>query len=108
MRGDRRAATIDMPSSSEIQEVGRRLRKLSDSPPSDGSSLEQWTRDAQEIQRHLASDPRLSAAIPHFVWRYLSDADIRLRDFEYRISQQSTMEEILVSLEAGVIPPDDS
>ena len=95
-----------MPSSGEIREVGRRLRELSDSQPLNRTALQAWQGQAQEFRRFLEGQPDLIDSIPHFLWHYLADADIRLKDPEYRESQQSIVEEILGFLESGEIPVD--
>ena len=95
-----------MPSPNDIREVGRRLRELSDSQPLNKTALRIWQGQAQEFQRFLEGSPDLAGSIPHFVWHYLADADIRLKDPEYRQTQQSTVEGILGFLESGEIPVD--
>jgi hypothetical protein len=81
------------------------LRELAESTPEDAHALPAWYKHAREFEAVLRSDRgALSDAIPHFVWHYLADADIRARDLAYRADQQATILEIIVALEAGRSP----
>jgi len=80
------------------------LRALAESTPEDARQLPAWDERAREFEAVLHSDGVLSDAIPHFVWHYLADADIRVRDLAYRADQQATILEIIIALEAGRRP----
>jgi hypothetical protein len=43
----------------------------------------------------------LSGAVPHLVWHYLADADIRLKDSLYAVDQTRQLMEIVQLLERG-------
>jgi len=81
------------------------LRELAEATPTDARELRAWYERTREFEALLRSDSgALSDAIPHFVWHYLSDADIRVRDLAYRADQQATILEIIMALEAGRRP----
>ena len=94
-----------MPNEDALRQVGRMLRELAESTPEDARALPAWYERARELEAVLRSDRgALSDAIPHFVWHYLADADIRARDLEYRADQQAVILGIIVALEAGRRP----
>ena len=81
------------------------LRELAESTPEDARELPAWYARARKFEGTLRSGRGvLSGAIPHFVWHYLADADIRARDLAYRANQQATILEIITALEAGRRP----
>ena len=83
------------------------LRELAESTPDDVRQLPAWYERAREFEAMLRSDTgALWDAIPHFVWHYLADADIRARDDGYRTDQPATILEIIMTLEAGRRPDD--
>jgi hypothetical protein len=94
-----------MPNEDELRRAGRMLRALAESTPQDPRELPAWYERAREFEAVLHSEAVLSDAIPHFVWHYLADADIRARDLAYRADQQAAIIEIIIALEAGR-PPD--
>lgn len=94
-----------MPNADALRQVGRMLRELAESTPEDVRELPAWYKRARELESVLQSDSgALSDAIPHFVWHYLADADIRARDLAYRVDQQATILNIIMALEAGRSP----
>ena len=94
-----------MPNTDALRQAGRTLRELAESTPVDRDELAAWYERARQFEAVLRSDSgALSDAIPHFVWHYLADADIRVRDLAYRADQQATILEIIVALESGHTP----
>ena len=64
-----------------IKELGEALAVLCDSAPSSKEELKKWYDDAQKL-----IDEKIKALnnhMPHFLWHYLSDADIRMKDEKY-------------------------
>jgi hypothetical protein len=51
--------------------------------------------------RLLARPRGLVGEMPHFIWHYLADADIRSRDEAYRRSQERDLEAVLPRLQCG-------
>jgi hypothetical protein len=93
-----------MPNEDALRRAGRMLRALAESTPESAHQLPAWYERAREFETVLNSDGTLVDAIPRFVWHYLADADIRVRDLAYRGDQQATILEIVNSLEAGRAP----
>jgi hypothetical protein len=93
-----------MPSDISIGAAGRLLRNLAESSPTDAGQLDAWYDRADEFQLLLKEHSALSELIPHFVWHYLADADIRARDPDYRALQQAQILEIISELEG--VPTD--
>jgi len=92
----------EMPNADALRQVGRMLRDLAESTPESAGELPAWYKRARELESVLRSDSgALSDAIPHCVWHYLADADIRPRDLVYRADQQAAILEIIMALEAG-------
>jgi hypothetical protein len=85
-----------------LQEVARRIRELAALSPSDAGELDTWYAAAKELEDWLrARPPRINDQVPHFVWHYLNDADIRCRDEVYRRHQERELAEALKQLESG-------
>jgi hypothetical protein len=94
-----------MPNADALRQLGRMLRELAESTPEDARELPAWYERAREFESVLRSDGgALSDAIPHFIWHYLADADIRARDLTYRAEQQVAILEIISALEGGRSP----
>jgi hypothetical protein len=51
--------------------------------------------EALSLQVQLQADPELASSLPHPVWHWLADADIRRKDPEYRKRQDSQVEQAL-------------
>ncbi len=86
-----------------LRRVGRLLRELAESTPATKRELPDWYDRAQELRSFIEATPGLP--LPHFVYHYLADADIRVRDEVYRAEQQSTILEVISAFERGEIPP---
>lgn len=92
-----------MTDSSQLKAVAARLRQLQISSPTSVHGLEEWYTQAQAFTESLESlAPDLE--LPHFVWHYLSDADMRSKQPLYRDKQDATLSEIISAFEAGQIP----
>jgi hypothetical protein len=94
----------EVPNANALRRAGRMLRELAESTPEDARHLPVWYERAREFEAMLRSDTGALSAIPHFVWHYLADADIRARDDAYRTDQQAAILEIIIALEAGRRP----
>ena len=95
-----------MPSSDQLKALGKMLRELADAQPENRASLEIWEARAAEVESVVAADAALSDAIPHAVWHFLSDADIRMKDVEYRASQIAEVLPAIEAFERGLAPVD--
>lgn len=74
------------------------ITELAERPAHDAASLAQWKEDALRMKQALRRDPPLAARVPHFIWHYLDDADIRARDPAYAASQTAQLKEALALL----------
>jgi hypothetical protein len=85
-----------------LHEVARRIRELAARSPSAPSELDTWYAAAKEFEDWLHARPlQIQDQVPHFVWHYLSDADIRCRDEVYRRHQERELAVALAQLEGG-------
>jgi hypothetical protein len=85
-----------------LQEVAQRLRQLAALSPAGSGELKTWNAAAKEFKDWLSARPdRLVDQVPHFVWHYLDDADIRSRDEVYRRNQERELAAVLATLEGG-------
>lgn len=90
----------------ELQQLGRHLRRLADLPLTNSAELDAWYDEANKLRNVIVANVELSNAIPHFVWHYLSDADIRLKEPEYARRQDEVLFEFAKILERGQRPMD--
>ena len=82
--------------------IAKRLRELSRRPLARPDDLEEWYEAAAEFRSWLSSAPEhVVDALPDFVWHYIEDADIRVRDAIYRDRQNLELAALLESLDRG-------
>ena len=72
------------------------LRRLADWKPRDKGDLSAWETASIALGRELA---RAVPDLPHVVWHYLHDADIRLKDPLYGAVQERRFLEELEAIE---------
>lgn len=77
--------------------VADELRRLRSLDVQDRGALRRWYEEARSLQEALGAE---GSEIPHFhfIMHYLIDADIRLKDPAYRVSQESRLEEVINEL----------
>ncbi len=81
------------------------LRSLAETSVSNRAELKDWYANAKRLQDWMSTHAsELSGAVPHFVWHYLADADIRLKDSIYAADQTRHLMDIVHALEGGEIP----
>lgn len=85
----------------EIHRLAEELSALVAFVPKSKDELKQWYDQAQRLQ-----DGQLLTNAPHFVWHYLSDADIRMKDEKYAETQNQRINTVLAFLNKGVVPSD--
>ena len=86
----------------QIKQLGEALAALCEFVPSSKYELNQWYDQAQ----HLIDGPLKVIGVPHFLWHYLSDADIRMKDDEYAEMQNDRVKTLLQHLRSGTMPDD--
>jgi hypothetical protein len=85
-----------------LYEIARRLRELAAVSPASAGELPAWYAAAKEFEGWLHTKPaQLLDRVPHFVWHYLADADIRSKDAAYRRQQERELAVVLAELESG-------
>jgi len=92
-----------MANPSQLKEIARALRQLQQSSPISRDGLDGWSAAGREFvkwQHSTFPDVHL----PPQVMFYLHDANIRVRDPEYRKDQDEVLGEIIASLERGILP----
>jgi hypothetical protein len=67
------------------------LRALMKLPLETRDDVEAWYGAAEVFEAHLDS-ASLVDELPHLVWHFLADADIRARDAKYREAQEAGVE----------------
>lgn len=72
----------------------------------DRKDLDRWYECARRVEDELTADGGLSALVPHFLWHYLADADIRMKDAVYASLQDAKMKVLVAHLMAGNMPDD--
>jgi len=93
------------PSPDKLRDLARALKTLVGMPTEARTQLEEWYAASQRLQKWIKNDPDFCNSVPHFVWHYLSDADIRRKDSIYEAEQKVQLMEIVDLLERGEIPP---
>jgi hypothetical protein len=72
------------------------LESLAARPVTNRKQLAAWQLAADRLERSFT--PEQADALPSFVWHYLADADIRLRNAAYRAEQEQQLGRLLVEL----------
>ena len=72
------------------------LRALAALPVTNRKQLAAWRVEADRLTESFTPDEE--DAVPEFVWHYLGDADIRLRNPGYRADQESKLERAIRDL----------
>jgi hypothetical protein len=85
-----------------LHEIAGRLRELAPISPTNAGELQAWYAAAKEFEDWLRAKPaHLLDQVPHFIWHYLADADIRSRDEAYRRHQERELAVVLAQLDGG-------
>lgn len=90
------------------QDLARDLQFLLELPTQTKSELSAWYEEAFAVQRRISSSEALHDVIPHSLWHFFSDADIRAKEPVIRDMQFEQVRRHIAVLETGTIPPDDS
>jgi hypothetical protein len=80
--------------------IAAELRVLSTMPLDSENDMDACCTQADQLQHQLEMEYKeLTATLPHFVWHYLSDADIRFKDKRYKQNQDAEIASIIQELE---------
>ena len=79
------------------------LQALSARPLTNRKELAGWRLEANRLEESFT--PEQAGTVPHFVWHYLGDADIRLRNSGYRADQERRLQQLFRELGPGAHKP---
>jgi hypothetical protein len=79
------------------------LESLAARPVTNRKELATWKLHAGRLEQSFT--PEQADAVPSFVWQYLADADIRLRNAGYRAEQERQLKRVLGELLASTHKP---
>lgn len=90
------------PSKEILAFFANELRRLIQREPRSKDELKAWYDAVEEFRKKVKTLDH--DTLPHFVWHYLDDADIGLKDPAYKASQDKRIETIISALERGDVP----
>ena len=88
---------------SHIKALAEALTALIKFVPKTRLELDEWYDKANSMLK----DPYLLRRAPHFIWHYLADADIRMKDESYAEMQNLRIGLVLQHLNRGEMPSDE-
>lgn len=88
---------------SQIERLAETLTSLVNFVPESSDDLDRWYDKAECV----LEDHDLLKGAPHFLWHYLADADIRMKDEVYAEMQNRRIGLVLQHLKRGVMPSDE-
>ena len=91
----------------QIKRLAEALTRLADFVPASKADLNQWYDQAQQIKDDHLKGGEDYLEVPHFLWHYLSDADIRMKSEVYAEMQNRQLNTLLEHLKRGVLPTDE-
>ena len=86
----------------QLRDIATQLRELQRTSPVDIADLADWDASARKFSSAL------DVPLPPQVMHYLHDADIRMKDPEYRVSQDEMIAGVISDLESGIVPASTS
>jgi hypothetical protein len=89
------------------RELARDLEHLLELPALTKPELSAWYEEARAVQERIQASKELPS-IPHSLWHFFSDADVRAKSPEIREQQCEQVRRHIEVLATGAIPPDDS
>jgi hypothetical protein len=87
----------------QIRRLAEELTRLVEFVPETKDELSQW----YALARGRLEEHELLRDAPHFLWHYLADADIRMKDEKYAEVQSRRINLVLEHLKRGVMPSDE-
>jgi len=72
------------------------LQTLAARPVTNRKDLAAWRIEADRFEESLT--PEQQDTVPQFVWHYLADADIRLRNAGFRADQERRLQQVIREL----------
>jgi hypothetical protein len=96
-----------MTNATELADIAGQLRKLVAQPAVSRAEVEAWCDQAEQFRAYVR-ERHPEVELPHVVYHYLSDADIRARDPEYRTDQDRRIANVISHFDRGLIPVERS
>lgn len=75
-------------------EIINGIRELLDSEPDTKEGMRMWSEGAEKVMRLMEMDYG-SLGVPHELWHYIHDVDIRVKDGEYKRIQVELIKEVI-------------
>jgi len=92
-----------MTTASNLREIAQELRRLQRYSPTCHNELADWYADSRRfVEWQHSKFPEVE--LPSEVMSYLHDADIRLKDPDYRMAQDKALEQVIYCLNLGIVP----
>jgi hypothetical protein len=79
------------------------LQSLAARPLTNRKDLAAWRLEANRLEESFT--PEQAETVPDFVWHYLADADIRLRNSGFRADQERRLQQLFRELGPGAHRP---
>jgi len=76
-----------MPSTDKFEELVAALKTAAAIEMSSPEDTKRWEKQAEAIRLMLHGNAGLADLVPHIVWHYLADSDVRRNDPAYRKMQ---------------------
>ena len=83
-----------MSAADEVKSAVSCLRVLLQSEPTSADQVSAWCNKAEALKRSLQFSV-YGIDVPHLIWHYLDDVDIRFRDRSYAQDQIMAVEKII-------------
>jgi hypothetical protein len=83
------------------KELASDLRALAGLVVRSRDDLDGWYAQARVVNDKLMADASVTMGMSDFVWHYLLDADIRLKDPRYARDQNERLSEVIAELEGS-------
>ena len=87
----------------QLRQIASQLRELQRTSPATIADLPAWDTSARQFTQGLSSE-HPNVHLPAQVMHYLHDADIRIKDPQYRLAQDEMLSGIIADLEQGNVP----
>jgi hypothetical protein len=79
------------------------LQTLAARPLTNRKELAAWRIEANRLEESFTPDQ--ADSVPDFVWHYLADADIRLRNAGFRADQERRLEQVFRNFRPQALKP---
>ena len=89
-----------------LSELAQKLEQLVSAEPKSSQELQGWYALAHEVEDSLVCEGGLGPTVPHLLWHFLSDADLRMKDSMYGSLQHKQISILINILRQGRMPDD--